>query len=65
LRTVVKRKGEKQMKVINERDFWAMHRLASNDAIAWRAAAAILLGLATGLLAAWVWSIVEIYKAFF
>jgi hypothetical protein len=53
------------MKVINERDFWAMHRMASNDAIAWRAAAAILLGLATGLLAAWVWTAVEIYRMFF
>jgi hypothetical protein len=53
------------MKVISERDFWAAHRRASNDAIAWRAAGAVLLGLLTGLVAAWVWSLVEIYETFF
>jgi hypothetical protein len=53
------------MKVISEREFWAAHRRASNDAIAWRAASAVVLGMLTGLLAAWLWSIVEIYKAFF
>lgn len=53
------------MRVLNEYEIWAMHRLATADQITWRAAGAVLLGLLTGLLAAWVWSLVEIYETFF
>jgi hypothetical protein len=37
----------------------------ARDAVAWRAAGAVVLGLSTGLAAAWLWSIVEIYETFF
>jgi hypothetical protein len=37
----------------------------ARDVIAWRAAGAVLLGLSTGLAAAWMWSLAEIYRTFF
>lgn len=53
------------MKPMTEAEFWIAHRRASSQAIAWKAAGAMLLGLLTGLVAAWMWSIVEIYNVFF
>jgi len=52
-------------RTLTEADFWLAHHRASRDAIAWRVAGAVVLGLSTGLAATWVWSLVEIYKAFF
>jgi hypothetical protein len=39
--------------------------VGASDVLAWRAGGAVLLGLGTGLLAAWLWALVEIYRAFF
>jgi hypothetical protein len=50
---------------LTEYEIWHAHSIASRSAIAWRAAGAVLLGLSTGLAAAWVWSLVEIYETFF
>jgi hypothetical protein len=35
------------------------------DAIGWRAAGGVLLGLLTGLVAAWGWSLLQIWRTFF
>jgi hypothetical protein len=53
------------MKTLTEAEIWVAHRRASHDVSAWRAAGAVLAGLSTGLVAAWLWSIVEIWETFF
>jgi hypothetical protein len=39
--------------------------VASLDVAAWRVAGAVILGLLTGLAAAWMWSLIEIWEMFF